>query len=157
MLLAYRRTLAKTMETARSMNQVVAEGTAAVAASTPDQAMVWATAVGLQPEVDAVLPRSLEDLQTEPKAATSVYFPTWYTPVAVAGATGGFSDGSPARGGMFSASAVPDFGSMLAALGTIGNAPMPTGSSSGGSSFSSGGSFGGGSSGGGGGGAGGGF
>jgi hypothetical protein len=64
------------------------------------------------------------------------------------------------RGGLFSPSAVPNFGSMLAALGTIGNAPISTSSgsgSSGGGGHSSGGSLGGGSSGGGGGGAGGGF
>jgi uncharacterized membrane protein YgcG len=160
MLLAYRRTLAKTMDTARSMNQVVAEAQLPWL-RTPDQAMVWATAVGLQPQVDAVLARSLEDLQAQPSTTPSnVYFPTWYAPMAVvdsggAGGSGGVSEG---RGGLFSSSAVPNFGSMLAALGTIGNAPVPTSSSSGGGgSFSSGGSFGGGSSGGGGGGAGGGF
>jgi hypothetical protein len=73
---------------------------------------------------------------------------------AGSGGGGGVSEPS---GGLFSNSMIPDFGSMLAALGTIGNAPPSTSSSSGGSSFSSGGSFGGGSSGGGGGGAGGGF
>src|SRR5205814_51059 len=49
MLAAYRRTLARTMATARSLNQVVAESNLPWL-KTPDQAMVWATAVGLQPQ-----------------------------------------------------------------------------------------------------------
>jgi len=53
-----------------------------------------------------------------------------------------------------SASPIPDFGGMMAALGTIGSPPAPSGG--GGAGFSGGG-FGGGGSGGGGGGAGGGF
>ena len=53
--------------------------------------------------------------------------------------------------GVFSSSAIPDFGAMTAALSTIGNSPSSSGSGGGG------GGFGGGGSGGGGGGAGGGF
>src|SRR5262249_41883792 len=136
--------LAKTMETARSMNQVVAEAQLPWL-RTPDQAMVWGTALGLQPQVDAVLARSLQDLQEQPTSASNLYFPTWYTPMATvdSGGASGLAGVSEGRGGLFSASAVPNFGSMLAALGTIGNAPVPTSSSSGGGgSFSSGGSFG---------------
>jgi len=51
--------------------------------------------------------------------------------------------------GLFSASVVPEFGGMMAAISTIGNSPASSGSGSGG--------FSGGSSGGGGGGSGGGF
>jgi len=162
MLAGYRRTLAKTMATARSLNQVVAESQMAWL-RTPDQAMVWATALGLQSELGAVLQRSLTDVQANQALAGSRYFPTWYIPSAAAagagagaGAAGGISEPG---GGLFSPSMVPDFAGMFAALGTIGNPPPSTssGSGGGGSSFSSGGSFGGGSSGGGGGGAGGGF
>ena len=157
MLAGYRRTLAKTMATARSLNQVVAESQMAWL-RTPDQAMVWATALGLQSELGAVLQRSLTDVQGNQALAGTTYFPTWYIPSAVAsGAGGGLVGGggvSEPAGGLFSPSMVPDFGSMFAALGTIGNPPPSTssGSGGGGSSFSSGGSFGGGSSGGGGGG-----
>ena len=53
--------------------------------------------------------------------------------------------------GMMSSSPIPNFGGMMAALGTIGNSPASSGSGGGGGGFSGGGS------GGGGGGAGGGF
>jgi uncharacterized membrane protein YgcG len=160
MLAAYRRTLAKTMTTARSLNQVVADAQLPWL-RTPDQAMVWATAVGLQTELDSVLQRSLTDVRQNQAIAATTYFPTWYVASSAAGFGAGMSGAggvSEPAGGLFSPSMVPNFGSMLAALGTIGNPPPSTSySSSGGSSFSSGGSFGGGSSGGGGGGAGGGF
>ena len=145
MLAAYRRTLHKTMEQARSMQQVVDEA-GLPWLETPDQAIVWGTALGLQGEIEDVLRRSLEDVHEAPQTATAVYFPAWYqtssgSSFASAAAAGG-------GGSLFSGSAVPDLGGMMSALGTIGNAP----SSSGG-----GGGFGGGGSGGGGGGAGGGF
>ena len=59
MLAAYRRTLQKTMEQARSMQQVVDRGRADWL-ETPDQAVVWGTALGLQAEIEdgpAALPR----------------------------------------------------------------------------------------------------
>jgi uncharacterized membrane protein YgcG len=158
MLAAYRRTLAKTMQTARSLNQVVAEAQLPWL-RTPDQAMVWATAVGLQSQVAGVLQRSLMDISANRALASTTYFPSWYLAGGAAEAGGASSGGgiSEPSGGMFSGSMVPNFGGMLAALGTIGNPPPSVSSSSSGGGFSSGGSFGGGSSGGGGGGAGGGF
>ena len=57
MLAAYRRTLEKTMAQARSMGQVVDEAELAWL-ETPDQAMVWGAALGLQREVEGVLERS---------------------------------------------------------------------------------------------------
>ena len=48
MLKAYRRTLEKTMEQARSMNEVVANDEVAVLADTPDKAVVWGIALGLR-------------------------------------------------------------------------------------------------------------
>jgi len=147
MLAAYRRTLQKTMAQARSMQQVVAEA-GLPWLDTPDQAVVWGTALGLQHEIEGVLERSMEDVR---RGATSggyvPYFPAWYqgsggTPMTAATASG-------SGGGLFSNSGVPSIGGMMSALGTIGNAPSSSGGGGGG--------FSGGSSGGGGGGAGGGF
>lgn len=142
MLAAYRRTLAKTMAQARSMDQVVAEA-GLDWLETPDQAVVWGTALGLEREVEDVLERSLDDLRDGRVAAGSTYLPRWYGSGASDGAVAGGS------GGLFSSSALPSIGGMMAALGTIGNSPSSSGSGGGG--------FGGGSSGGGGGGSGGGF
>jgi uncharacterized membrane protein YgcG len=146
MLAAYRRTLQKTMEQARSMQQVVDEA-GLEWLETPDQAVVWGTALGLQDEIESVLKRSLEDVKDAPDRAAMTYFPAWYT----TSSGQGFASGAAAGGGsMFSASGVPDIGGMMSALGTIGNSPSSSGGSGGGG-------FSGGSSGGGGGGAGGGF
>jgi uncharacterized membrane protein YgcG len=149
MLAAYRRTLQKTMAQARSMEQVVAES-GLDWLDTPDQAVVWGTALGLQAEIEGVLSRSLEDVQQGRSAGTVPYFPIWYQ-----NSNGSSFMGSAAAAGsgasFFSDSGVPDIGGMMSALGTIGNSPSSSGTGS------SGGGFSGGSSGGGGGGAGGGF
>jgi uncharacterized membrane protein YgcG len=147
MLHAYRRTLHKTMEQARSMQQVVDEA-GLDWLDTPDQAVVWGTALGLQGDIEGVLDRSLEDLKQGTASASSLYFPAWYQTssgesFAAAGVAG-------SGGSLFSDSAMPDLGGMMSALGTIGNSPSSSGGSGGGG-------FSGGSSGGGGGGAGGGF
>jgi uncharacterized membrane protein YgcG len=144
MLAAYRRTLQKTLEQSRSMDQVVAARTVPWL-ETPDQAVVWGVALGLHREVEDVLQRSLEDMERG-SATVMPYFPVWYwsgsgTP------GGGSSAGGGLAAGVFSSSAIPDFGGMMSALGTIGNSPPSSGS----------GGFSGGGSGGGGGGAGGGF
>ena len=137
MLAAYRRTLHKTMEQARSMNQVVDEARLGWL-ETPDQAVVWGVALGLQDDVEQVLERSAEDA----RAGVTTYnpwLPAWYG--------SGSSSSTPSGGGgiapgLFSASAMPDFGGMMSALGSIGNSPSSSGSGSGG--FSGGGSGGGG-------------
>jgi uncharacterized membrane protein YgcG len=150
MLAAYRRTLEKTMAQARSMDQVVAEA-GLPWLDTPDQAVVWGTALGLQSEIEGVLGRSLEDVREGRATGAVPYFPVWYqtssgTPfLSSAGADAG------SGGSIFSDSGIPDVGGMMSALGTIGNSPASSGAGGGG------GGFGGGSSGGGGGGAGGGF
>jgi len=146
MLAAYRRTLQKTMDQARSMQQVVDQAGLAWL-ETPDQAVVWGTALGLQGEIEAVLQRSLADVRETPTLASSTYFPAWYTTSSGSSFGSGLAAGS--GGSIFSGSAVPDLGGMMSSLGTIGNAPASSGGSGGG--------FGGGGSGGGGGGAGGGF
>jgi hypothetical protein len=141
---AYRRTLKKTMEQSRSMDQVVADA-GLDWLDTPDQAVVWGTALGLQHEIEGVLERRLEDVKDGRAAPTGTYFPAWY------GSSGGHGFASTGGGGgIFSSSGIPNIGGMMATLGTIGNSPSSSGSSGGGG-------FSGGSSGGGGGGAGGGF
>ncbi len=146
MLAAYKRTLEKTMEQARSMQQVVDEA-GLTWLETPDQAVVWGTALGLQGSIESVLQRSLQDVQQQPQLASSTYFPGWYRTSSGESFAGGLASGS--GGSIFSASPVPDIGGMMSALGTIGNSPASSGGGGGG--------FGGGGSGGGGGGAGGGF
>jgi uncharacterized membrane protein YgcG len=142
MLLAYRRTLHKTMAQARSMDQVVEEARLEWL-DTPDQAVVWGVALGLEHDVEKVLERTLHDAREGALPATT-YVPGWYH--AAAGGSDGGGGGGPS--GLMSSSALPNFGGMIGALGTIGNSPSSSGS---------GGGFGGGGSGGGGGGAGGGF
>ena len=124
------------------MDQVVAEPRLAWL-ETPDRAVVWAVALGLQDEAQEVLKRSMEDLRAG--RTSSAYLPMWYgSSGGGGGRSGGWGGVAP---GVMSGSPIPNLGGMFAALGTIGNTP----SSSGGGGFS------GGSSGGGGGGAGGGF
>lgn len=147
MLAAYRRTLAKTMTQARSMQQVVDEA-GLDWLETPDQAVVWGTALGLQHEIEGVLDRSLEEAKTATAGASLIWFPTWYRSSDGSSFAGAAAAGS--GGGLFSDSGIPDIGGMMSALGTIGNSPSSSGSGGGGG-------FSGGSSGGGGGGAGGGF
>jgi len=146
MLAAYKRTLEKTMAQARSMQQVVDEAGLAWL-DTPDQAVVWGTALGLQTEIEGVLSRSLEDLQEGRASGTVPYFPAWYQTSSGSSFMSAGVAGSGAS--LFADSGVPDIGGMMSALGTIGNAPSSSGGGGGG--------FGGGGGGGGGGGAGGGF
>ena len=145
MLAAFKRTLGKTMEQSRSMDQVVA-GAGLSWLDTPDQVVVWGTALGLQAEIEQVLERSLEDVQRG-TATASTYLPAWYRgtdgrPLSASAASSG------GGGGLFSSSAIPSIGGMMASLGTIGNAPSSSGSGGGGG-FSGGGGGGGGGSGGG--------
>jgi hypothetical protein len=139
MLKAYRRTLEKTLEQARSMAEVVTDPTVRVLADTPDKAVVWGVALGLHEAVGQVLAREMADPQTRAAAQSSgAYYPYWL------GSSSGDSGGSVGSGGsLFSGSGVPDVGGMIGTLGSIGSAPA---------SSSSGGGFGGGGGGGGGGG-----
>jgi uncharacterized membrane protein YgcG len=146
MLAAYRRTLQKTMAMSRSMVDVV-NNAKLDWLDTPDQAVVWGVALGLNSEVEDVLKRTAEDAQAGVTA--NVWLPGWYGGPSYAYSTGALGGQSGLAPGLFSSSGIPDFGGMTAALGTIGVAPSSSGSGSGG--------FGGGGGGGGGGGAGGGF
>jgi uncharacterized membrane protein YgcG len=163
MLSAYRRTLKLTLAQARSMGDVV-KARALPWVSTPDQAMAWGVAFGLDREIEEVLRRSLAapDEERDPEAS-SAWQPMWWLAAPGRGSSGrgissaGIAGRASGSAGLFSASAIPDPGSIMAALGSISHPSLPaSSSSSGGGGFSSGGSFGGGG-GGGGGGAGGGF
>jgi hypothetical protein len=141
MLMAYRRTLEKSMAKARTVQEVVDEA-GLDWLETPDQAVVWSVALGLGSQIEEVIERSVEDVR-EGRASGGTYIPGWYH--TSSGGGGGAEQGG--GGGLFASSAVPNFGGMMSAISTIGNSPSSSG----------GGGFGGGSSGGGGGGSGGGF
>jgi hypothetical protein len=138
MLAAYRRTLQAALAGARSMDQVMAEPRLAWL-ETPDRAIVWAVALGLQDEAEEVLKRSMEDLRDG--RVGSAFVPAWYG--SSGGGSGGWGGGAP---GVMSGSPIPNLGGMFAALGTIGNSPSSSGSGGG---FSGGGGGGGGGAGGG--------
>jgi len=144
MLAAYRRTLSKTMEQARSMQQVVDEAKLPWL-QTPDQAFVWGVALGLQSSVQGVLDRSVDDASQTPAGAVShAWFPIWY------GSSIGGTAGGGNSGGLMSSSPIPNVGAMFAAIGTVGSAPSSSGSGGGGGgSFGGGGGFSGGGAGGG--------
>jgi uncharacterized membrane protein YgcG len=150
MLEAYKRTLEKTMAQARSMEQVVVASAIPLIES-PDDAVAWGVALGLQDDVQRVLERTAQDVQAG--HVSSAYVPHWYGSQGNAFWSGGNSGGGGVAPGLMSSSAIPNFGGMMAALGTIGNSPASSGSGGSGG----GGGFSGGSSGGGGGGSGGGF
>jgi uncharacterized membrane protein YgcG len=143
MLAAYRRTLQNTMALARSMPQVVAEAKLPWL-ETPDQATVWGVALGLQDDVQRVLERSLEDDRAGQRSGYPTWYPLWYNAGwASASSASGLRGGTGLlAAGSFSSSPLPDFGGMMASLGTIGNSPSSSGGGGGG--FSGGGGFGGG-------------
>ena len=126
MLAAYRRTLQKTMAQARSMQQVVDEA-GLDWLETPDQAVVWGTALGLQDEIEGVLSRSLEDVKAggdqrrrRPTSRPGTGRRTGRRSPARAASPAAAAGSSPTR-------AIPDIGGMMSALGTIGNSPVVVG------------------------------
>ena len=149
MLKAYRRTLQKTMDQARSMSEVIEQPDVARLADTPDKAVVWGLALGLHDEVAAVLARGMEDQRRETGSPAGAYYPLWlgsspgsaWSSASAGDLPGGLSEGS---GSIFSGSAMPDIGGMFDALGSVGSTPASSSSSSGGGGFSGGGSSGGG-------------
>jgi hypothetical protein len=144
MLKAYRRTLEKTLQQARDMNQVIENPEVRILADTPDKAVVWGIALGLHREVAEVLERSLAD-RREGVPGAGGYYPTWLGSSSSSSLSGGSAGSGSGLGGLFSGSGTPDIGGMFGSLGSIGSSPA---SSSSGSS----GGFGGGGGGGGGGG-----
>jgi len=150
MLKAYRRTLARTMDQARSMGEVIEQPEIAKLADTPDKAVIWGMALGLHDEVAALLARGLEGQRQATGSPAGAYYPIWlgstpssaWSGASVGDLAGGASYGS---GSIFSGSAIPDIGGMFDALGSVGSTPPSSSSSSGaGGGFSGGGSSGGG-------------
>jgi hypothetical protein len=132
------------------MSEVVAQPEVATLADTPDKAVVWGLALGLQDEVAAVLARGLEEQRAATGSPAGAYYPMWlgstpgaaWSGASAADLAGGVSYGS---GSVFSGSAMPDIGGMFGALGSVGSSPPSSSSSSGsGGGFSGGGSSGGG-------------
>jgi uncharacterized membrane protein YgcG len=151
MLTAYRRTLRKTMDQARSMSEVIEQPDIVKLADTPDKAVVWGLALGLHDEVAALLARGLAEQRAATGSPAGAYYPIWmgsspasaWSGASAADLAGGVSYGS---GSIFSGSAMPDLGGMFDALGSVGSSPPSSSSSSsgGGGGFSGGGSSGGG-------------
>jgi uncharacterized protein len=151
MLTAYRRTLEKTLEQARSMREVVEEPTVRMLADTPDKAVVWGIALGLHAQVAEVLARGLADYRATGGTAGSAYYPMWLGSSGGSGWDASAAAGSPGSivaggGSIFAGSGMPDIGGMFDALGSVGSTPASSSSSSssGGGGFSGGGSSGGG-------------
>jgi uncharacterized membrane protein YgcG len=142
-LAAYRRTLSRTMEQARSMDQVVQEA-GLDWLDTPDRAVVWSVALGLAGQVEDVLGRTMTD--SEGAGTRTGFLPLWYRGPDGGGFAGGVAGAG--GGGLFSSSGIPDIGGMFSTLGTIGSAPSSSGGGGGGG-FSGGSSGGGGGAGGG--------
>ena len=140
-LAAYRRTLQRTLAAAQSMDEVVASH-AVPWLETPDQAMVWGVAFGLHDEVEQVLARTA----TASAAAQAISGPGLWMPVWYGGGAAGGGQPGPS-GGLFSSSAIPSFGGMFAALGSI-SAGAASSSSGGSGGFGGGGGFSGGGGGG---------
>ena len=124
-LAAYRRTLKKTMEQSRSMDQVVADA-GLDWLDTPDQAIVWGTALGLQDEIEEVLERSLEDVKDGALAADRHVLPGVVRRLGRPGVRE-----HRRRWRHLLELGVPNIGGMMAALGTIGNSPSSSGSGGG--------------------------
>jgi hypothetical protein len=143
MLKAYRRTLQKTLEQARNMNQVVEDPVVRTLADTPDKAVIWGFALGLHQEVARVLERGLADVR-EGVAGSTAYYPVWLGSGDSSSLSSGFGSGGGSGGGLFSGSGTPDIGGMFGSLGSMGSSPASSSSSSGGGGFGGGGGGGGG-------------
>jgi uncharacterized membrane protein YgcG len=141
MLAAYKRTLQYTMAQSTSMDEVVGRR-ALPWVTTPDAAMAWGVAFGLNADIEAVLNRTASASVASGRQVG--WYPLWFAgPAYGAGfGGGGFGGGTP---GLYSGTPIPDIGSMMSSLGSIGS----TGGGGGGGSFGGGGGGGGGGAGGG--------
>jgi hypothetical protein len=116
-LAAYRRTLQRTFSQARSMDEVVA-ARSLTWLETPDQALVWGVALGLQADIEALLARTANLLETGHGSAAT-YVPAWYTSAPV---------GTPTAGGRTAPEAVAQAKVMFAAIEAIGGGSGQAGS-----------------------------
>jgi uncharacterized membrane protein YgcG len=143
MLAAYKRTLQYTLAQSGSMDEVVARRPLPWV-TTPDEEMAWGVALGLSRDIEWVLNRTVGASQATGRQVG--WYPMWFYGSGSSGGWGGGGSAGPG-GGMFSASAVPDVGSMISSLGSIGHSAG--GSGGGGGGFGGGGGGGGGGAGGG--------
>jgi uncharacterized membrane protein YgcG len=140
MLAAYKRTLQLTMAQSGSMDEVI-QRKALPWVATPDAAMAWGVAFGLNADIETLLRRTVDSSVAAGRQVG--WYPAWFFGPGSGGGLG-FAAGSGAGGGgLFSAGSIPDIGSMLSSLGSIGS------SSGGGGGFGGGGGGGGGGAGGG--------
>ena len=143
MLAAYKRTLATTMAMSSSMDEVT-QRKPLPWVETPDTAMAWGVAFGLNSEIDAVLHRTMD--ATRRAGQVTGWYPLWWSTPSSVGFIGGAGGGGGAgSSGLVSPSAIPDVGSMVSALGSVGSSA----SGGGGGGFGGGGGGGGGGAGGG--------
>ena len=140
MLAAYKRTLQYTMAQSSSMDEVVGSRVLPWV-TTPDAAMAWGVALGLNAEIEMLLNRTLGASQSAGRQVG--WYPMWFIGAGHAGGFGG-AGGVGGGAGLFSAGAIPDVGSMMSSLGSFGS----TGGGGGGG-FGGGGGGGGGGAGGG--------
>jgi uncharacterized membrane protein YgcG len=141
MLAAYKRTLQYTMAQSSSMDEVVGRR-ALPWVTTPDAAMAWGVAFGLNADIEAVLKRTVS--ASVATGRQMGWYPMWFAGPGYGGGGfgGGGGGGTP---GLYSGTAIPDIGSMMSSLGSIGS----TGGGTGGGGFGGGGGGGGGGAGGG--------
>jgi uncharacterized membrane protein YgcG len=149
MLAAYGRTLQATMAQSGSMDEVV-ERKALPWVTSPDEAMAWGVALGLNAEIEMVLDRTVGASQASGRQVG--WYPMWFAGAGYGGGSGvgaGAAGGAGAGGaGLFSAAPIPDVGSMMSSLGSIGSIGSG-GRGGGGGGFGGGGGGGGGGAGGG--------
>ena len=116
MLAAYKRTLQWTLNRSGSMDEVV--GSKALPwVTTPDAAMAWGVAFGLNAEIETVLGRTVGASQASGRQVG--WYPMWFSGSGGSGGWGGSGGGT--GGGMFSPGAIPDVGSMMSSIGSIGS------------------------------------
>jgi hypothetical protein len=118
MVLAYRQTLIDAMQQSHSMADVVSTRKLPWL-DTPDMAMAWGIAFGLDSEIDAVMSRAVSNLGAT--GAQNEWYPRWYeTPgqVSLVGL-------GEAALGAFSPQVAAQLGSVGAALGLMWNLGVP--------------------------------
>jgi uncharacterized membrane protein YgcG len=143
-LLAYKRTMKATLAMSGTMDEVVARRPLPWV-ETPDAAMAWGVALGLNDEIDAVMRRTMVASASTGTAAG--WYPTWWVGSHSSGGLSFAAGGAGGAAGLYSSSMVPDIGGMMATLGSIGSSTSSSGGSGGG--FGGGGGGGGGGAGGG--------
>jgi hypothetical protein len=100
------------------MNEVV-DRKALPWVTTPDAAMAWGVALGLNSDIESLLSRTVSASQASGRQVG--WYPVWFYSPGGSGGFGGSSGGAVGGAGLFSAGAIPDVGSMMSSLGSIGS------------------------------------